>query len=235
MTPEHINSSIARALKGESGLDAETLAVKGFSTPAIRHLLNRLCEIPGSTYLEVGAWFGGSACAAACNNQHLTSYVVENFAQDFSANNVRETLLRNLEVVRPKTGRLEFIEKDCYSFDLAEIDDPISVFFFDSEHSRESQAKALPHFLPVMRGRFVYLVDDFSWEPVRAGCRQGIEELSGKITIEHEWVLTGKRANDDPVWWNGLYIAMIAKTPPAEDQNRASSDSKLTACEPAKS
>lgn len=211
MTPEHINASITRALKGESGLDPETLAVKGFSTPTIRRTINNLCALPASAYLEAGAWFGGSACAAACNNRHLISYVIENFAQDFSATNVRETLLCNLEIVRPKTGRLEFIEKDCYDFDLALIDTPISVFFFDSEHSFESQAKALPHFLPVMRDRFVYVVDDFSWEDVRSGCRLGLNELRGKITIEREWVLTGKRAQDDPIWWNGLYLALIAQ------------------------
>lgn len=212
MTKDHVDSSIARALKGQSGLDAETLAVKGFSTPTIRHLLNLLCSIPDSTYLEVGAWFGGSACAAACNNHHLTSYVVENFAQDFSATGVRDSLLHNLEAVRPKTGRLDFIELDCYDFDLALIDLPISVFFFDGEHGFESQAKALPHFLPVLRDKFVMLIDDANWDSVASGTRAGFAALDGQVIIEHEWYLHGPgKRSDHAIWWNGVFIFLCSQ------------------------
>lgn len=216
----HVEESIRRARRGDSMLDSETLAVKGFSTPTMRHLFNNLC-FPGTTelttgdeiglvYLEVGAWFGASACAAMCGNKALTSFVVEDFSQDFSEPNVRETLLANLEAVRPKTGSLTFIEQPCYAMDMALIDKPVSIFFFDGEHGRESQGKALPHFFEKMTPKFLFMVDDTNWEAVQQGTADGFVALEGRLKIEKEWKLR-TNGQDDPVWHNGLDIYLISK------------------------
>lgn len=206
----HVEESIEKALHGESKLDAETLAIKGFSTPTMRHLFNNLCSPDDTVYLEVGAWFGASACAAMCGNVLLSSYVVEDYSQDFSETGVRASLLASLSAVLQKTWQLTFIEQPCYEIDLALIERPVSIFFFDGEHGRPSQARALPYFFEVMEDTFLFMVDDTNWDPVQLGTADGFAELEGRLKIEHEWKLRTARP-DDPIWHNGLDIYVISK------------------------
>jgi Methyltransferase domain len=215
MTPEslilHVDESIEKALRGESKLDMETLAIKGFSTPTMRHFFNNLCSADGTVYLEVGAWFGASACAAMCGNAELSSFVVEDYSQDFSETGVRESLRSSLCAALQKSGRLTFIEKPCYEIQRRLIDEVVSIFFFDGEHSRPSQARALPYFFERMAETFLFIVDDTNWEPVQLGTEDGFAALSGKLKIEREWKLRTDKP-DDPIFHNGLDIYLISKT-----------------------
>lgn len=208
----NVHESIRLALAGISKLTPEALAVKGFSTPTMRHFFNQLCSLPGINYLEIGAWFGASAVAAAYGNMTLESFVVDDFSQDFCEKGVKESLLDTLAMTRPYTKQLTFIEGSCYEIDKKLITCPIDVYFFDGEHGYPNQVKALGHFLDVMADSFVFIVDDYNWPTVRDGTNDAINKLVSEdvLTEDYRWeILTP--VQDDPKWHNGLFISVFSK------------------------
>src|SRR5688572_21099184 len=89
----HVEKSLELAKQKKSKCDVETLQIKGFSTHTMRHFFNNLCATPVERYMEVGLFFGASACAAMCENRSLGSILIEDFSQDFSEQKARESLL----------------------------------------------------------------------------------------------------------------------------------------------
>lgn len=213
MTPPelitHVEIAIEKALRGDSRLDADTLAIGGFSTGWIRRLFNNLCAPPVKTFLEVGTFLGGTACASVCGNHHLRAFTIEDFSQPFGEDGVRDKLLKSIETVRPKGGELNLIEGDCWRIDRSEIP-PVDFFSFDGEHGAESQSRALPHFFDQMNDSFIFEVDDWNWPQVVEGTWRGFDKLAGRLIIDKQWVFTTGR-QDDPQFWNGVFICVCTK------------------------
>lgn len=208
MTAEHIETSIQKALKGESNLTESELAVGGFSTPTMRHLFNNLCNIEG-TYLEVGLWMGGTFVASF--NKGLTSIGIENYAQDFGVVGVKDILESNIEKHNDRAKEIQLHFTDCFTIDKSLLPNDIDIFFYDGVHHELEQSKALPHFIDKMANKFIYLCDDINWPQVEAGTNIGLNTLSDKIEIEYCRILRGYHLNDDPIWHNGLAIYLINK------------------------
>lgn len=213
----HVDQSIEKALKGESNLTEETLKPRGFSPATMRHLFNNLCNIKESDpvmYLEVGLYCGATFCASF--NENTISVGIENFSQDFGVPSVKEELYANIEmaktVLHPHLVRV--IDMDCFSTNHLDGEPPtgnFDIFFFDGEHSLESQAKALPHFFGNMGKLFLFIVDDWHWPQVENGTRDSFSTLADKMDIEKEWIIKAERPSDDPIWHNGVGIFLISK------------------------
>lgn len=210
----HVDNSIVNALSAESNLTEEILKIRGFSTPTIRHLFNNLCNIKGQ-YLEIGLYCGATFCASF--NKDLTSVGIEDFSQNFGVDSVERELMDNIERAKlSQEPRMVATEnRDCFKTNWLNEQPPtgnFNILFYDGEHSKESQAKALPHFLDNMADRFLFIVDDFAWTPVHEGTEIGFQQLKDRITIEKEWKLKGKKDHDDPIFHNGVGIFLISKT-----------------------
>ena len=54
-----------------SKLPDDVLSIKSYTGLKIRHFLNNLCEPPSTVFLEIGAWHGGTAAAAAFGNSGI--------------------------------------------------------------------------------------------------------------------------------------------------------------------
>lgn len=160
MTVEHIENSIAKALKGESNLSQEQLNVRGFSTPTIRHMFSNLCDIEG-TYLEIGLFCGATFVSSF--NKNLTAIGIENHSQDFSEgfDLVKKELKDNVDANVDKAKEVHVHYADCFAMDKSLLPDNIDIYFFDGFHSFETQSKALPHFIDKMANKFIWVVDDF--------------------------------------------------------------------------
>lgn len=210
----HVEDSIARALRHESYLDASVLEIKGFSTGVQRRLVSNLARLPkeNPVYLEAGLFAGASFCAAINNNPTLTAIGIENWSQPFGQDNVEGLFSAAYE--KNLGGRhVIIIHDDCFSPSAKKeiaMELPIDFYYFDAEHSFQSQAKALPHFIDCTADLFLFMVDDFSWEQVRAGTKAGFETLAGKISIEKEWVLSDGRP-DGPTWHNDVALYVVSK------------------------
>lgn len=87
----------------------------------------------------------------------------------------------------------------------------VDFYYFDGEHSFESQAEALPYFFPRLSDTFIFMVDDMNWTSVQAGTEAGFNALGKKVRIEKHWQLVGNKLQDDPIFWNGVGIFVCSK------------------------
>lgn len=208
MTKEFINEAINKSLAGEANIGETELALAGFSTPTIRRLISNLCE-GASTYLEVGIWGGATFCSSF--NKNLTSIGIENFSQDFGIPNIKNLMEKGVEELKHKSKEVVLHYEGCFDFDINKLPNNIDIYFFDGNHSFESQAKALPYFIDKMAKTFIFIVDDTSWDAVAKGTDAGLHELRDKIEVEMAWPLRGYHLQEDPIWHNGVNIYLVNK------------------------
>jgi len=210
----HVESSIA-AVSGTdpilidtvSGIDPDVLNVEGFSTKTQRYLTANLCSLPKITYLELGLFHGGTFCAAINANPELIAVGVDDFSQDFSTKDVRQSLMGSLDKFGKKNWH--FIEGDA--FNLGNIlPKNVDILFYDAVHSEEAQCKAMTHFIDNLSDEAIIIVDDADWIPVITGTRQGLKNAGDRMRVLKEWHLTDGR-HDGPKFHNGLLIFVIQK------------------------
>lgn len=178
--------------------------IPGFSAPCVRRLLNLLCSQEDANYLEVGVFLGSTFIPAVYNNAAQVTCIDhwQMFAGSY------EQFLKHVEWYIPDR-KINIINGDCFTVDLSLIPQGVNVYFYDGDHKRDAQYKALTYFAPVLADRFVLLVDDCNWiepfeETKRAIKDLGWHEVYGEL-------LAGAYNGDQRQWWNGLYVALIEK------------------------
>ena len=85
-----------------------------------------------------------------------------------------------------------------------------NVYLYDGYHDVESQYNAFIHFDSVLDDVFIAIVDDWNWAAVRAGTSQAFDKLGYHVI--HSMELSSDGNADWQGWWNGLYVAVVAKT-----------------------
>lgn len=213
LTVEHIEEAIAFALRGSSNLDAAALDILGFATPTMRRMFSNLCHLDGLKYLEVGTYCGATF-VAAFNNNPIHAIGIDNFSQTWNpGRDIKAELTANKDrFVTPLTKSVRFYEGDCFDPELlGEIGSGVDIFYFDGDHTREAQAKALPHFIDLLADTFLFIVDDYNWQDVQIGTEDGLKSVASKITVIHSRILTGEIRQDDPVFHNGLALFLCKK------------------------
>lgn len=207
---DHIKRSIADAIRGKSNMDLQVTGIRGFSTSTMRHLFNNLLNQPAPMrYLEVGAYCGGTFCAAISNNPNVQAVVFEDFSQPFDVDNVRDQCLDN--IARFNNGNGAVVERDFFG-PWDDVKGPFDMFFYDGNHDEEWQAKALPRAFDLLADTFIMLVDDYNWESVRNGTGHGIAAMANRMSVVQSWELRGKSSSDDSMWHNGVAIFLCRKT-----------------------
>lgn len=218
MTPEiairHVNESITKSLRHESWIDESILHLTGFATGVMRRLVSNICHLPKANpvYLECGLYAGASFCAALNNNPTLTAIGIEDFSQPFGKAGIREELEANITQYTPGARSVQLISADCFQVDISALPH-VDVFYYDGEHSFESQAKALPYFFESLAPVFIFIVDDAHWSSVREGTSKGFDDLRRRVKIHEHWNLDGAKPQDDPIFWNGMAIFVCSKIP----------------------
>ena len=209
---EHAQRSIENALYGNSKLDARILNIEGMSSHRVRDLLNNLCSLPNSRYLEIGCWKGSTLISALYRNGGSLEGVVaiDNWSEWGSP---RTEFFQNVESYLGNEPLKEFkiIETDCFTLDKAKVfDHPITVYFYDGNHDRLSQKRAFTYYHAVFDDVFIAVVDDWNCEEVRMGTRDAFEELGYQILFEQTF-FTDSNGGDKISWWNGIYIGVLKK------------------------
>lgn len=195
-----LREAFKQAEKHQSKLTPEYIStLNGLSSPKIWHLLNILCS-ESDTYLEIGTYMGSSLMAALYQNSHVNAVAVDNFCLKPKT---RGHFLHNT-----KDLKFTFFEQDCFSIDPGKLP-KFSLYFFDGEHSYESQKKAITHFLPAMKDEFIYIVDDWNNEPVRNGTLDAIDECGLDILELEE--RRNRLMKDVAGWWCGIAAFKLKK------------------------
>lgn len=211
LTAEHIDDSIARALRGESHLDPAVLDILGFATPTMRHMFNNLCSLEGLRYLEVGVYCGATLCAA-CSNNKIMALGIDNFSQAWhGGRNVRAEFENNVRrFCHPVMTA--FLQADCFAQPPGlNPNSPVDIFYFDGDHTREAQARALSHFFDALADTFLFIVDDYNWPDVSLGTADGFAVIGAKAFIARDWKLKGEQGQDDPIFHNGIALFLCRK------------------------
>jgi hypothetical protein len=203
----HVMRSTSNADARKSQLTPAILQLEGMSSPKVRHLLNNLAARPGTRYLELGVWKGSTLVSALYQNATTAPGAVA--IDSWTAGDVQEACMRVCgQYLEPTAYRL--YRADCFAIDPRQyIPQPINLFFYDADHSFESQLQALTHYDCVFDDLFVAVIDDWNDESVQDGTRAALELLDYQVLYEIE--LPARWNGDLENWWNGLYVAVIRK------------------------
>ncbi len=204
MLPTAIAAAIRRAAAGEP---ADLPEVPGFSSPRVRRLLNLLCRELDARYLEIGTHIGSTLIPALWGNPHVAATCIDNWtlAQEPKTRADLEANLTRWLPGRPIT----IIEDDMFMLDVARVPAGVTVFFYDGPHDRAGQYQAFVRFQSCFAPQFVALVDDWNWAEPREETARALRDLHYRVVTE--WVLPGDYNGSAAQWWNGLYVALIAK------------------------
>ncbi len=206
---EHVKRCIALGEQKKSPLTDAVLNIPGMSGYKVKHFLNNLCSIPGTSYLEIGCWKGSTLVAALYGNERNVRYAVaiDNWTEFGGPRN--EFISNTRHFLTP--NMLHFYEQDCFSINkIACFSVPVNIYFYDGQHSAESQERAFTYFDEVFDDVFIAIVDDWNWEAVREGTYSAFTKLNYEICFDQ--ALYTNKEGDPESWWNGIYVAVIKKS-----------------------
>ncbi|HSX25471.1 MAG TPA: class I SAM-dependent methyltransferase [Chlamydiales bacterium] len=211
---QHVQEGIEQASREMGRLSLEVLKIDGMTSAKGRYLLNHLCSLPNAVYLEIGSWKGSSFVSALYHNEGLRkSYAIEKWVRfadnGFDFGDVRDEFYAN---VRAHLQGLSFkvFENDCFSLNLNEIPEKITIYFYDGEHRKKDQKEAFTYFNDRLASEFIAIVDDWNWESTRSGTFEAFDQLGYKVLFEQ--YLPANFDGDTANWWNGMYVAVIRKS-----------------------
>jgi hypothetical protein len=222
MNKEFVNQCIETANSGVSKLPPAILNMDGMSTHKTRHLFNNLGAWNGINYLEVGIWKAATSCSVIYNNTIIAT-LIDNFSQfsdmNFNPSNknlgdAKQQAIINLSMTKlwsPRNSNIELIDADCFTYDLNKFKNKINFYFFDGEHSIETQHKAFSYYYDVLDQNFLAIIDDFDDQNTEGATEKSFYDLG--MTISEKWHLKGNGAEpfNPNFWWNGLGIYLIRK------------------------
>lgn len=203
-----IKEALEKADKFESKLSNDVLAIGGFTSDKIRHLLNNLGTLSTNVF-EIGSHRGSTFCSTIYGNENIKNATCCDNFTEFDDGTVRQALISNTENFKPKKCNLTFIEKDCFTITKEKIPELIDLYIFDGAHDYESQRKAFTHFKDFLADQCIIIVDDFNWDVVKEGTQEGINQCGFKLEFQKH--LGFGMESDSNGWWNGLLVGMIKK------------------------
>lgn len=208
---DHIDQSFALAEIERSNLTHEILGINGMCGVKNRHFINNICNFEGCEYLEIGTFKGASLCAALHGNA-ISATAIDNWTGFGGPKDIFHDNLRTYAA----GAQLDVIEKDCFSLDVSRMA-TCNVYYYDGDHTSESQYRAIKHYMSLFRKHTILIVDDWNWKQVREGTRKAIAELDLTVSYEKEIILPEADVAGMPrhkgaeTWWNGIYVALVEK------------------------
>jgi hypothetical protein len=202
----HVKNSISNAFSNISNLSNDILSMEGMSGNKTRHLYNNICNLPHSTYLEVGTWKGSSFISAMYNNYDTYGYCVDNWCEfggpkDDFYNNIKR-FLTNKDI--------KVIDKDCWAITSDDLQKKINIFMYDGAHDYESQKKAITYYHQFFSKFVIIMVDDWTcdWVDVKRGTMDGIKEMNMIVHYSYEIPLinTTSHHQGGDTFWNGCGV-----------------------------
>jgi hypothetical protein len=205
----HVVQCVEKAERRISKLDRKQLQIDGLSGLKEKFLLNNLCSLPDASYLEIGLWKGGTLIASTYKNEDNLRQIIaiDNWSE---LGGPREEFYKNLyRHMQRCFPVLKIIENDCFTIDKQEVFSlPVNIFFYDGNHTAESQANAFLFFDSIFSDTFIAVVDDWNWDSVREGTLLAFEKLGYNILYQREIFTTDP---NDAYWHTGVYVAVIQK------------------------
>lgn len=206
---DQIKEAIEKADKLESKLTPLALAVPALSSLRIRALMNNLGSI-SSRYMENGVHKAGLTCSTICNNSNLLSLTaIDSWASDETNDDKAEPQFdENVAMLKPLDTKLQKIKSDSFAVDPKDIDGPIDLYLYDSDHSEKAQYDALLHYLPCLADEFIWCVDDLDFPEVIHGTERALKDAPVEVLFRKDFK---GNDHDNMSYWNGFMVALLKK------------------------
>jgi hypothetical protein len=213
-----LTSKVEAALTGatmQTNLDnaAGFYSIEGMSGKKYRYFINTLVgSIADARYLEVGSWAGSTLCSAIHNNK-VTAVAIDNWSE---FGGPKKIFMENVQRFTTGEAKVWFYESDFRKVDYAGMSTKFNIYLFDGPHEEKDQYDGLAMALPCMEKQFVFIVDDWNWERVRAGTFAAIQKCNLNVLLSTEVRTTlnnthpstsGKQSD----WHNGYFISVLEK------------------------
>ncbi len=197
---EHIDTAITSAIRGESKLTSEILALDGMSSSRGRALLNNLVALHSGRYLEIGTWKGSTFVSALYGNNVSCAVSIDDWSE---FGGPKAEFKANCDAFLGGTNLVHY-DHDCFT---VELEEKFDIIFYDGWHDVLEQEKALTYFERNMASTCIFIVDDWNWASVKAGTAAGLEKLTTH-RVAREWCLECSECDRDS-WWNGTKIILL--------------------------
>ena len=208
---KRVEQALEAANTGTTKLTDAEFALEGMSSKRNRILLNELVK-SGDKYLEIGVFKGSTFVAALYKNNPAYAVAIDNFSQ-FDPQGVNSNTFKRVTTERGITD-ITLLNADCFNLpeNLQEyvLNRKFNVYFYDGGHTEQDQYRALFYYYMTLANEFIFIVDDWNYEPARSGTYKALGDLG--IKVHKEWDLRSERNGDVATWWNGIYIAVCEKT-----------------------
>jgi hypothetical protein len=202
---KHLTNSIE--LSVTDNLPPEIYSIEGMSSNKVRNLLNNICNISDYNYMEIGVWKGSTCISSLYKNNFNKAYIIDNWSE---FGQVREEFFMNMKSnLSDRINDITIIEEDCFSLPLNKIDNKIDIYFYDGNHSYESQKKALTYFYDVLNTEFIFVVDDWNADTAERGTYDAIQELN--LNVKFKTILSTPKNEDRTSYWNGIGLFLLTK------------------------
>jgi predicted O-methyltransferase YrrM len=205
---KHVVDAVAQSGKANNSTE-----ILGLTSDRVKTLLNNVAQ-GVSSYLELGSGSGATMSAVLKNNL-ISAYCVDLWQEDIQPKNDLFTLPENTKEqfitnIRPfvENSNLKILESNMFDVDLAEIEEPIQMLFYDGEHDYETTKNALQYYYNSLDDEAVVILDDANWQGTVDAANDAFREL-GAQPVYSKIILNDEE--DAAAWWNGLYILVIHK------------------------
>jgi hypothetical protein len=188
-------------------------SIDGMSGKKYRFFINNLVRtLDNARYLEVGSWAGSTLCSAIHCNKVL-AVAIDNWSE---FGGPKDAFMANVQKFSTPDAKVFFYESDFRKVDYAGMSTTFNVYLFDGPHAEQDQYDGLAIALPAMDKQFVFIVDDWNWERVRAGTFSAIKKCNLNVLYSAEIRSTlnnghpevsGKQSD----WHNGYFISVLER------------------------
>jgi hypothetical protein len=186
----------------------DVLGVDGFSSEKVRTLLNTLVvTVPNARILEVGSYLGSTAVAMCFENDVECIHMVDNHSEFGDTRQPLKTTADRFGLPATIHDLDYFAELPSDVFGGTKF----NVYLYDGPHDEAKHAAELAVAYPHLEERFLYIVDDYSWDHVRRGCNAGLAAIEDRVTVIKSRAYQSIVTNDRGGYWNGLLVALCEK------------------------
>ena len=202
-----VDDCLEKANSNWPELPSELLDYVGMSGDCTRRFYNAICSRPGTTYLEIGTWYGSSSISALYGNT-VNATFIDNWSE-FGGN--KNILISALEKYKG-SSTYTLIESDSWVVDHSAIG-MFDVYLYDGGHSYNDQYRGISAYVQHLKDGCIVMVDDWNWPEVRNGTLDAFRDLNIEIIHARE-VRNDVKDFDvnnrkNAPWWNGIGIFVI--------------------------
>ena len=207
-----VHEALARALRGDSRLGADCLALPGMSGRRYRQFINNLVAgVADARYLEIGCWAGSTLCAAIAGNRGRV-LAIDNWSE---FGGPLKDFLRHVSSHAGEGLAFNLLTADFRQVNFSSVG-RFNLYLFDGPHGEADHYDGVRLPLNALDDEFVLIVDDWNWASVRTGTLRAVHELGLSVlhAIEIRTTLDGSHpaeANEHSDWHNGYCISVLRK------------------------